>query len=229
MQILGKPLTIVIKNFYRNKMVNLTSLSIKHFLPDVDIYCYTLYKQSMDEYNNQEPLHSFITEFTGPTKYVSGKDIHDHEDASKTSGYAHPHNGVFFTEGYNLMFEKFSDLDTKLLMLSEDHYFTTGETLKELIESDWDVAYADGDSKDASKANGSILGLIPSKVKHLFPTPETFGVPVEYLIGGNILSKISPNKLHRLSTRNWIDYKGDGSYTNSSSIIEAHMRKAGIL
>lgn len=210
-------------------MVNLSALSVKHFLPNAQIYCYTLYKQDMSEYDNQEPLHDFITQFTGPTKYVSKNQVHDHVDTTKTSGYAHPDNGAYFTEGYNVIFNQFCDFDKPLLMLSEDHFFTTGATLKEVVDTDWDVCYADGDSSDASKANGSILGIVPIKCLPYFPLPETLGVPIEWMIGGNLLRHIDPARLHRLSTRHWIDYCGDGMYTNSSEDMINMMKAAGIL
>lgn len=224
------PLTVAMKNFRRNRMVNLTALSVRHFLPNAQIHCFTLFEKSMDEYADQDPLLDFIQHHTGPTQFVCGKTVYDHVDERLTNGYAHPENGVFFTEGYNLMHEYFKDQEEPLLMLAEDHFFTTGATLRELLETDWDVAYADGDSADASKANGSILALRPARVAHLFPMPCHFGLPaIEWVIGGHLLRFIPPDRLHRLSTRNWIDYCGDGRYTNSSEVMAADMRKAGIL
>ena len=227
-----KPLKVVFKNFYRNKMVNLTATSVKYFLPNAEIYCYSLYKASMDEYVEQEKLADYITEFTGPTKYISGKAVHDHVDASQTSGFANPLNGAFFMEGFNLIFEKFKDLDEPILMLAEDHYFTTGETLKEVVENDWDVCYAEWDATPpelVNRANGSILGIVPVKVAHLFPVPEVTTCAIEWLIPGYILQHISPDRRYRLTTRHAIDYCGDGMYTNSSEVIEQELKKAGII
>ena len=232
-----KPLKVVFKNFYRNKMVNLSALSVKHFLPNAEIYCYTLYKESMAEYAEQEPLLHFITEFTAPTKFVSGKQVHDHVDASQTSGYANPQNGAFFTEGFNLIVEKFKGLEEPLLMLAEDHFFTTGRTLQELIDHDWDVAFAEWDASPpdySNRANGSILGIVPARVEHLFPVPETFTVAIEWLIPGYILKYIPSDRLYRVTTRHGSDYRegpqygGDGCYTNSSEVIREEMIRAGI-
>lgn len=225
---------VVIKNFQRNRMVNLTALSVRHFLPNAPIYCYTLYKQSMDEYANQEPLHPFITEFTAQTKYVNKLiTIQDHVDPTKTSGYGNPDNGVYFVEGFNLIFEKFSHLTSPLIILAEDHFFTTGETLADLLSSEWDVAYADGGTEDHSRPNASILGLIPTKVAHLFPMAETRGVDVEWLLSGHLLNHIEPSRLYRMKHRKWHgsvpDYCGDGVYTNSSDVMYDEMRKVGIL
>jgi hypothetical protein len=223
-------LTVAMKNFRRNRMVNLTAISVKHFLPNAQIHCFTLYKESMDEYADQDPILPWIHHHTGQTQFVCGKTVYDHVDERQTNGYAHPENGVFFTEGYNIMHEHFKQQDEPLLMLAEDHFFQTGATLRELLENDWDVAYADGDSPDATKANGSILAIRPARVAHLFPMPCHFGLPaIEWVIGGHLLRHIPENRLHRLSTRKWINYCGDGIYTNSSEVMEQELRKAGIL
>jgi len=196
------------------------------------MFCITFYKENATtEYDNQEPLHSYITEIKVPTKYISANTTVDDIDITKTSGYANCDNGAYFTEGYNIIQAMFSTLDDKLLMLSEDHYFTTGETLKELIDADYDVAYGDAESKLAGylKGNGSILCINPSKVKHLFPIVEYLRTTVEWIIGTQLLMKINPSRLHSISTRKWIDYCGDGSYTNSSVVMEQHMKDVGIL
>jgi hypothetical protein len=98
-----------------------------------------------------------------------------------------------------------------------------------LTTTDWDVAYADGDSPDCSKGNGSILGIVPTKVKHLFPMPEYTRTTIEWILGNFLLMRIPPDRLHRLSTRNWIDYCGDGMYTNSSEDMIKMMKEAGII
>lgn len=224
------PLVVGIKNFRRNAMVNLTALSVRHFLPNAQIHCFTLYKNSMQEYDGQQPIHPWIYHHVGRTQFVSNNPCHDHVDERMTSGYANPENGAFFTEGYNIMHHVFREMDEPLLMLAEDHFFQTGATLRELLENDWDVAYADGDSPDASKANGSILGIRPARVTQFFPMPCHLGLPaIEWVIGGHLLRNIPGDRLHRLSTRKWIDYCGDGIYTNSSEVMRQELQKAGIL
>lgn len=222
---------VAFKNFKRNRMVNLTATSIRHFLPDASIHCVTLYEHDWDaEYADQEPLHDYIEETLAATKYVSDNTVHDDVDDTKTSGYANANNGVFFVEGYNLIYSLFEDVDEPVLILGEDHFFTTGETLKELVESDYDVAYADWDSyDDYLRGNGSILCIVPSKVKHLFPMPEIPNVSIEWLLGGTLLKGTAPDRLHRLSTRDALNYNGDGVYTNSSETMIKMMKEAGIL
>jgi hypothetical protein len=221
------PLTVVFRNFYRNRMTNLTAKSVKHFLPHADVHCLTLYKESMDEYASQEPLLDFITQFTAKTKYVSGSNHHD--GPGGTSGCAHPDNGSYFCEGFNLIYDHFRESDQKLLMLAEDHYFTTGAVLKELVENDWDVAFASGYEVGLGNANGSILGIVPTKVAHLFPMAETTGTNIEVLIGRELLLRMDPVHIYQIVNRRWVDYCGDGQYTNNSDVIEQDLRNAGII
>lgn len=223
-------LIVAIKNFQRNRMVNLTALSVKHFLPNASIHCLTLYKESMDEYASQEPLLPFITESTEKTKFVSGKEIHDSENPSLVSGVAHPNNGAFFAEGYNLIFEKFRGSDEKLLMLAEDHFFTSGQTLREIVEVDWDVAYAGWtDWGDYRNVNGSILAVVPSKVDEYFPILEQENMMVEWLFWHGLVGRVEKDRVHEFTTRRETDYSGDGLYTNSSNIMEIKLKEAGIL
>lgn len=219
------PLIVAFRNFKRNKMVNLTATSVKHFLPNARIYCFTFYKDSTE---GQPPLHDYITEYTFKTKYISNKDVHDDKDPSKTSGYGHPDNAKFFTEGYNAIFEKFKHRDEPVIMLAEDHFFTTGAVLKELIENKWHIAYASGYSPKAN-VNGSILGIVPDKVKQYFPIPEEASGTVEHVLQKYLLDKVKSKHAYSIKHRKWIDYCGDGKYTNSSEEIEEELKKANII
>ena len=236
---------IVYRNFFRNKMVNLSARSIKHFYSDIKIYCLTLCKHDMSEYVNQEPLLSFIEEWTAKTKYVSKNTNLDDVDTKKTAGFGDVNNGAYFTEGYNLIMKRFRELDEPVLMLAEDHFFTTGQSLKEIVDTtgQWDICYGDADSERAGhlRGNGSILGIVPSKVKHLFPMVEHLSTTVEWMIGNLLLRQLPANRIHCLSTRKWSinngeldnngwpDYCGDGIYTNSSLVMEEELKKAGII
>ena len=213
----------------RNRMVNLSAKSIKHFCPDLEIYCLTLYKNSMDDYKDQEPLDDYIREINHKTKYTSGIDVHDSIDYGTTSGFANPCNGIYFCEGYNLIHELFIGSNEKILILGEDHFFQTGETLRDLLNHDFDIAYGDWDSWPGHlRANGSILCIVPSKVDHLFPIREVGG-SIEDQVGEFLLKHIPEDRLHRLSTRAALNYFGDGCYTNSSEEMISEMKKAGIL
>lgn len=225
-----KPLTVVFKNFMRNRMVNLTAKSVKHFIPNADIYCYSLYKQSEQDYADQDPLDPYIKQIWGQTKYVSGKTVYDSENSPEVSGYAHPDNGAYFAEGYNMIFEKFRDSDQKLLMLAEDHFFTSGATLREVMEIEWDVCFAPWTNWGAySNVNGSILGVVPSRVGHLFPIHEARNTQVEWVFWHELVAKIPPERAHAFTTRREVNYMGDGLYTNGSETIRQKMLEAGIL
>jgi hypothetical protein len=223
---------VAFKNFKRNRMVNLTATSIRHFLPDIKIYCITLYKQNYDtEYANQEPLHDYIEEIMAPTKYISPIDVHDSTQYGATSGFANPCNGMYFCEGYNLIYSMFEGINEPVLILGEDHYFTKKTSLEEMLSTvgAWDVCYGDWDSWPGHpRANGSILCIVPSKVSHIFPIPEVMG-SIEDQVGEFILKNIPGDRLHRLSTREALNYHGDGRYTNSSEEMILDLKAAGIL
>lgn len=222
------PLKIAFRNFFRNKMVNLSARSIKHFLPNAEIHCFTLFKESMKEYNEQEKLLPYIVEHRLQTKYVNPNNeaVQDHIDSTKTSGYANPDNGLYFAEGFNLIYNYFKGLDAPVVILAEDHFFTTGKVLSELISNDYDVAIAPGDSEH--NANGALIVINPAKVANYFPVQE-YRVPIESLISETVMKNVPPERLYRIKNRKWIDYCGDGIYTNSSDEMIMELQKAGIL
>lgn len=210
-------------------MVNLSAQSVKHFLPNAEIHCFTLYKHSISEYDNQELVSDYIAEHRFQTRYINPNEfaIHDCADSTKTSGYANPNNGLFFAEGFNLIFDYFKDVNEPVIMLSEDHFFTTGKVLKELISEDYDVAFASGDHEILA-ANAALLSIVPSQVRHLFPLKEC-RMSIEPLLKDQLITKVNPDRLYQIVNRKWIDYCGDGIYTNSSEEIRAELIKAGIL
>ncbi len=226
-----KHIVIVFKNFKRNRMVNLTARSVLHFLPNAELHCLTMFNRSMDEYADQDPLLPCINETTAKTKYVSGLDVHDCIDSTKTSGYGSPLNGLFFTEGYNHIHEQFRDYDDKLLILAEDHFFTTGAVLRELLENEWDAAFAEWNGSPPefrNRANGSILGIVPKRVAELFPLQERVG-SIEGLLGETLLLRLPLERVYQIKHRHTGDYCGDGLLTNSSVEMQAELSKAGII
>lgn len=206
-------------------MVNLTALTVRHFVPSAKFYCISFYKKNIDEYKGQEPLHSFIENTFIPTAFVNPEDKpHDHIDSKKTSGFENKDNAKYFTEGYNAAFEKFKDLDEKVLLLAEDHFFTTGQTLREITQSDFDVAYAPWDHED--DANGAVICFNFKKLNHLFPLPISHQ-SVEAHIRDHVIHKAS--NPYKLTSRKHANYFGDGIYTNSSEEMIRHITAAGIL
>lgn len=206
-------------------MVNLTAQTVKHFIPSATFHCVSFFKKNSSEYDHQEPLLNYISNEFIQTAYVNPENKpHDHIDNKMTSGFENKDNVKYFTEGYNYFFRQFKDLDEKILILSEDHFFTSGKTLEEITTNEFDVAYGPWDLED--DANGAILCLNFAKVGHLFPLPET-GPSIEQHLRLNLIQKAS--KPYKITTRKHINYHGDGVYTNSSETIKEEIQKAGIL
>jgi hypothetical protein len=182
----------------------------------------------MKEYSEQEKLLPYIVEHRLQTKYVNPNKeaVQDHLDSTKTSGYANPDNGLYFAEGFNLIYDYFKGLNEPIVILAEDHFFTTGKVLAELVENDYDVAIAPGDSD--TTANGALIVINPHKVAGFFPVAE-YKVPIEALIRDTVMNNVPIDRLYRIKNRKWIDYCGDGVYTNSSEEMVAELQKAGII
>ncbi len=205
---------VVVKNFFRNEIVNLTARSLKHFIPDVDIAVMNLCKTSSSDYDSEVRFDFSPREvFYDKTKY--------HGMGSAVGNDA---NGLFFSEGYNFVLNRYRDCDEKVLILAEDHFFTTGTTLRELQEKDFDIAYAPWDSSESKGANGSLLCFRPKRIFSRVPEVREpiEGLLMRWIDGQNV-------RKHALSTRAQLDYKGDGFYTNSSGEIKAALQKANIL
>lgn len=224
---------VVFRNYFRNHMVNLSAFSIKHFLPDAQIVCFSLYKEDPNEYDEHTPLLDFIKEKRVQTKYVNttGKP-QDHVDSTQTAGYANHDNVLYITESYNQIYEEFKDVDDKVLILNEDQFFTTGQTLYELETVDFDLAFAEWDKPHVVwfEANGAIMCLRPARYKHCFPLEEKkTGEIIETILGRLLVIRTYIDRLYKLTTRSGLDYKGDGLYTNSSEEMKYEMLKANII
>lgn len=208
---------VVIKNFLRNAAANLTIRSVKHFMSDAEIYAMSLYVKTPEEYRAQPALDVLKeNQFFMPTKYFNlGPSV------------GNSVNNLFFSEPYNFIFKVFEHSNEKILMLAEDHFFTTGQTLKELAEQDFDVGYAKWDGSGDEGANGSMLCIVPSKVGKMFPIPES-RTTVEHVLLGAI-KNVPIERRYSVSTRDAIDYKDDGFYTNSVMEIETALKLKGIV
>lgn len=224
---------VAFRNFFRNHMVNLTARSVWHFMPGVRVVCFSFYKEDVAEYDGLEPLLEGIEQVFVKTKYVNDTGRpQDHIDSTQTAGYANTDNVLWITESFNVIYEAFKGVDDKVLMLFEDHFFTTGETLRQLAENEFDVAYAEWDRPDRCwyEANASLMCLRPARVPQCFPLEERKnGQLIETILGERILLNVSIKNVYRLTTRTGGDYKGDGIYTNSSIEMREHLERAGIL
>ena len=228
--------------------------SVRYFLPDAEFYCVSFFKKCKDEYDKEESLDPCIKNTYLQTEYVINENKPtDHSDDRLTSGFANRNNGVVFAEGYNAIYNLFKDSEEKVLILAEDHLFTSGAVLKELVENDFDVALAPWDHG----YNGSILAFRPSKVHYAFPIDiknpqphiealllEVFGKPtparrvdrpLEPLVDRTAVArKFSkptpaladhPLEIYLIKNRYYLNYFGDGFYTNSSEKIKKAVDK----
>ena len=218
---------VVYKNFFRNRMVNLSKKSVQHFLPDAKFYAVSLFKHSTDEYASQEPLDADIVNCYRQTKWVLNNNRPlDTTVDSESAGYAYLGNARLFCEGLNFVYEEFKHTNEKVLMLAEDHFFTTGETLRELTNNEFDWSY--GTWTNSTDVNGSILCFRPQALSYLLPIEEGMGT-VEPYLEEKITLQVDPSKRHRLTTRHHLDYHGDGFYTNSSDAMTTALKDAGII
>lgn len=205
-------------------MVNLSIKSVKYFIPDAKVICVSLYEHSIEEYRDQPPLEGVDFSFCAETKFKKDNSRPLDFDG-QTSGFGHPLNASFFSEGFNIAISMLKDVEDKVLLLNEDHYFTTGKTLQLLAENDFTIAYANWDSPQS--VNASIVCLKPNSVAHLFPISEVSTSMVETHLYTEIASKIKDKYI--IPTRYHTNYFGDGNYFNSSQRIAEDLAKAGIL
>ena len=218
---------VAIKNFFRNEMVNLTAKSVRHFLPGSEIHSFNFYKHAPSDYSTQPIIDKDIVQHYYQTKFVNpvNKPM-DHEDSTKTSGYENRDNVCYFSEGLNVIVDNFRYSMDKLLIISEDHFFTTGETIKDLIDNDFTIAYAPWDEE--LDANASIICLKPGMVNLFFPIPEN-GEPVERHLKTHLVNRVPVENRFKIKTRKHANYFNDGKYTNSSKEIRSSLEQAGIL
>ena len=213
---------IFFKNFKRTDRTLLSIQSVRHFFPTIDIRCLTLYLDGEHEYDEYTNKFKEL----GVTVYMDKKKYNFAE-----SGAGSMNNGFYFTEGINKMFNLSSN-HSKVLMLDEDSFFTTGKTIQFLIDNDFDFAYGTWPSPSPNgceQINGSIVALNCAKVKELFPLPERQEY-IENLLGSELHSQCLKRGFKTLAipTRVYTDYGGDGSHTNNINQIKEELARANI-
>jgi len=233
---------IYLRNYFRNKTLNLTVKSIRHFIPNADIRCLCFYDDHESEYNSFDIIENVNHIFFQKTELKNDTNVNPETDNNEiTSGSPGKRNLQIFTEGYNSIFEKVRGLNEKVLLLAEDHFFTTGETLKILTQSEYDLAYAqfgtgvrkNKNEKGSYYTNASILSFVHNKVEHLLPLPMSVssangcGGAIESHLRYCIIDNIE-NKL-LIKTRHHYNYHGDVTLTNNYKTIEKMMRESGII
>jgi hypothetical protein len=213
---------VFFKNFRRTDRTLLSIQSVRFLFPNIPIYCLNLFLDNEHEYDD------YLSEFERlNVKVFSDKKKYNFESSAAGSR----NNGFYFTEGINKMYELIKN-EKKVLMLDEDSFFTTGETIKFLIENEFDFAYGTWPSPMPNKyeqINGSIICVNPSRLTKLFPIIEKQEY-IENLLGAELHNKCleSGFKTLLIPTREYINYGGDGKHTNDIEEIKKELLKAKI-
>lgn len=204
-----------IKNFCKNKNSSLVAKSIKHF-GNYKIFLFNIYINDINHEHLDKTLFENIIDKKG--KYDLG------------SGSGSKVNGFYFSEGINLIVDYFKTLDEKIVILDEDHYFLNGNTIKELELNDYDLAWAFWPSPDQHPEDvaANIISINPKSLSHLFPLPEKLEY-IEKILREELLLKVDKNKVYKIKNRNYLDYFGDGHFTNNVNEIENSLKSIGIL
>jgi hypothetical protein len=216
------------KNYKRSDRTFLSVQSVKYLFPTMDIRCLFLYNESSEEYT--EEILKFeeigIKCYTDKKKYNFGNP----------SGAGSPLNGYYFTEGINKIQNLTKDYDGKVLIIDEDSFFTTGETIKFLLENNFDLAWCNWPGPNPIKysnrhygLNASTIAINPKKINHIFPMPEMEEY-VENVLGFELHDKCEAEgfEIVRIPTRQYTDYCGDGIHTNNVNEIKTELSKAKI-
>mgnify|MGYP001419492784 FL=1 len=236
---------IYFRNYFRNKTLNLTVKSVRYFMPNAEINCVCFYDKDVSEYDNFEKICGVDNIIYKKTSYPNDTNISPEiSNNQKTSGSLGSRNLKIFTEGYNTIFSEVKNRDEKVLLLTEDHFFTNGKTLKELLNSDFSLAYARFGKgvhtikqNDRFLPNASIICFLPKKIKHLFPlnlvttknSKDPWSNAIEYHLKKILIDRVKLNELHIISTRNHANYMGDGLLTNDYLDIENRLKNCDII
>jgi hypothetical protein len=206
-----------IKNYHKNINSSLTAKSIKHF-GDHKVYLINVYKDNIDRTDLDQDIFDGIFDFKAQYDFGPG-------EGSSANGY-------YFTEGINHAQKCFKDSEEKIVVLDEDHFFTTGKTIKELEENEYDLGWAFWISPPPESNNsvsGAIISFRPKKVDFLFPLPER-NQYIEHLLKEEFLEKMPDNLIsYKMRNRNHGDYNGDGFFTNDYNKIYEELKRVNIL
>jgi hypothetical protein len=161
-------------------------------------------------------------------KCVFRKKVH-------TVDRAGPHMGLHVTEWMNAVQSIFPDKE-RVVVMDETNYFTTGVTLREIVNNAWDLAFGlritssyglTGIKKNISY---KMLGVNMKLFADVFPLKEIEENPCSIL--GLSLYNHGLDKTYRLRElfyRNDTNYNGDGTYTEDIEEMRHMMERAGII
>lgn len=213
------------KNYKRTDRTLLSIQSVRFLFPDIDIRCLFLYDETPTEYDEWvDKFEKFNVKL-----FFDKKTYNFGNSSAAGSSY----NGYYFTEGINKI-QKLSKEFQKVLIIDEDSFFTTGETIKFLLETNFDLAWANWPAPPNSGnhsigINGSILSINPNKLNHLFPIKEEEAF-IENLLGFELYDKCNElgYDVVKISTRDYDNYFGDGVHTNDIDVIKSELTNANI-
>jgi hypothetical protein len=216
------------KNYKRSDRTFLSIQSVKHLFPNIDVRCLFLYNETSDEYFDDIVKFESIGVkcYTDLKKYNFGSP----------SGAGSPLNGFYFAEGINKIQQITKDFNGKVLILDEDSFFTTGETIKFLLDNEFDLAWCNWPGPNPIKyqkrhygLNASTIAINPKKLNNIFPIPEIEEY-IENTLGYELHDKCEEHgyNIIRIPSRQYVDYCGDGIHTNDVNEIMSHLKIAKI-
>jgi hypothetical protein len=152
------------------------------------------------------------------------------------SAFGSANNGYYFTEGINKI-QSLTKNEKKVLIIDEDTFFTTGETIKFLLNNDFDLACSYWQApepiiykcRSKFEVNGSIICINSKKLNGLFPIIEQAEY-IETLLGYELYDKCIDLefKVIEIATRHGQNFFGDGCWTNDIEKIKEELTKANI-
>jgi hypothetical protein len=217
------------KNYKKSDHVAVCIRSVRHFMPDAEINVVFQYDEDKSEYDQDLPLFDGLN-----TKHHFVKKKYNFGGGSGNSN-----NGFYFTEWINAAQSLFPDAE-KALVVDEDEYFTTGETLKWLNENEFDLAwynwFAPLYSHDywqrfpKGLMSGSLFCINFKFMKEFFPIPEV-REHIEVILGHALVETcMSKNGvIKKIPTRDQDNHFGDGNHTNNIGQIISELKQAGII
>lgn len=247
------------RNYKRSESVFYSAQSIKHFYPDMDIRCLMVYDESVTEYKNDicnfqkvgiqtyfhKKIHRYDKNGNGEPTLPENekKNIEEWNKIYGTTGMLH--GGLyscFITEYLNVIYNIVKDVDDKVLILDEEQYFVTGETIKFLLKTEFDLAYGHYDTLVSEKSetgihqlHANIQCINPIKFKNMFPIEnvhKNFTGP-EAVLSIKLWIPAKEQNLNCVSipTRHgWQSggYVGDGKHVKSAKEIIEELDKFNI-
>lgn len=210
---------VAYKNYRRTERLELCMRSARHFAPAAEMHCLFLFDDSPEEYGDE----------VGKIESL-GARVHFEKNKYRLGpGCFSRANGFYYTEYLNYFSRIFAGAK-KVVAMDEDVYFTTGQTLRWMADTDFDLAWASWHCCDGWGVNASILGINFERLAGLFPIPERMEY-IETLLQSELHDRAASDgaDLKEIPTRKNHDYCGDGSWTNDTDKIRRDLVEAGVI